>query len=68
MAVPTNLSSTALPLTIGVESEYILCARCEEYTSPEFAWLHAPVESSEDEWSGKDRTFRVTVPCANVGI
>jgi hypothetical protein len=65
MSVPTNGSSTALPLTIGVELEFILCARREEYTSPEFAWLqvHAPVESSEDEWSGKwsgtDRTFRL---------
>ena len=59
MSVPTNGSSTALPLTIGVELEFILCARRGEYTSPEFAWLHADVESSEDEWSGKDRTFRL---------
>ena len=54
--------STALPLTIGVELELILCTARKEYTSPEFAWLHAPGESPEDEneWSSMERTFRYT--------
>lgn len=44
-----NNPSAALPLTFGVEVEFILAVQDEESASPAFSCLYAPIEASSGQ-------------------
>jgi hypothetical protein len=44
-----NIPAAALPLTFGVELEFILAVQHEEFAAPAFSWLYAPPEVSSGQ-------------------